>query len=452
MTNDKHAHMSLLVPAIGLALTLAWYYCCSNWLNGSRLSALPLTVHITRISAMVIVGIVVYLLSFSSKALKRRKALFIVAILMCEIAGMTLLFTEDFGQFDGRMCIGFLQGACLPLLLMLWSRCRQQSSPKEAGLMLAIAFLLAGGLMAILSMLHVDIPFAPVTLPLAFGACYLYSLHLDGPSAPLSVLDARSASPFHDRSFMLLVFCAALIGFVTGQYYCLSVPTASYSTYFGMFMLAGIALLFVFAFSAKPSDYALVLMLFGAFVFVIVSTAIFLPEMDSAFAIIIGTMHWSCLLLYAIAFRDPTLPPRANSARAFVALSSFLIAGSFGGLAAVILPELMAIGLLAGITLAVVSYLLTRNSERPFIELVGGEQHSEETGARETTLSDLAKFYRLTEREFEVFRLLAEGNTLKSIAARLYLSENIVKSHRKRIYQKLGIASRQELLDMVRGA
>lgn len=55
----------------------------------------------------------------------------------------------------------------------------------------------------------------------------------------------------------------------------------------------------------------------------------------------------------------------------------------------------------------------------------------------------------LTERERDVFCLLAKGYSLKSIAERLFVSENTVKSHRRRIYLKLDINSRQELIDLV---
>ena len=44
----------------------------------------------------------------------------------------------------------------------------------------------------------------------------------------------------------------------------------------------------------------------------------------------------------------------------------------------------------------------------------------------------------LTKREVEVLRLVAAGEPLKSVGKRLYLTENTVKSHVKRIQQKLG--------------
>jgi two-component system, NarL family, response regulator NreC len=52
----------------------------------------------------------------------------------------------------------------------------------------------------------------------------------------------------------------------------------------------------------------------------------------------------------------------------------------------------------------------------------------------------------LTEREAEVLRLIALGNTNAEIAQGLSLSVRTVESHRKHIQQKLGVTTRPELV------
>ena len=52
----------------------------------------------------------------------------------------------------------------------------------------------------------------------------------------------------------------------------------------------------------------------------------------------------------------------------------------------------------------------------------------------------------LSEREREVLRLLALGHTNQEIAALLYISVRTAETHRAHIMQKLGIASRAELV------
>jgi two-component system response regulator NreC len=52
----------------------------------------------------------------------------------------------------------------------------------------------------------------------------------------------------------------------------------------------------------------------------------------------------------------------------------------------------------------------------------------------------------LTSRELDVLRLLALGHTNTEIGQQLFLSVRTVESHRARIQQKLGLASRAELV------
>ena len=51
---------------------------------------------------------------------------------------------------------------------------------------------------------------------------------------------------------------------------------------------------------------------------------------------------------------------------------------------------------------------------------------------------------RLTERELEVLRLVAQGLNNREIAKRLFISENTVKNHVRNILEKLQLHSRME--------
>jgi len=57
--------------------------------------------------------------------------------------------------------------------------------------------------------------------------------------------------------------------------------------------------------------------------------------------------------------------------------------------------------------------------------------------------------YALSAREAEVMEYIARGNSVARIAETLVLSENTVRTHAKRIYAKLGVHKRQELLDLL---
>ena len=61
----------------------------------------------------------------------------------------------------------------------------------------------------------------------------------------------------------------------------------------------------------------------------------------------------------------------------------------------------------------------------------------------------LQQHYRLSERETEVMELIARGNTVARIAEELVVTENTIRTHSKRIYAKLDIHKKQELLDLI---
>jgi DNA-binding NarL/FixJ family response regulator len=56
------------------------------------------------------------------------------------------------------------------------------------------------------------------------------------------------------------------------------------------------------------------------------------------------------------------------------------------------------------------------------------------------------RFELLTERERQIYQLLAEGNSNKEVAARLGLSLHTVETHRMRIMDKLDVHSAAELV------
>jgi two-component system response regulator NreC len=52
----------------------------------------------------------------------------------------------------------------------------------------------------------------------------------------------------------------------------------------------------------------------------------------------------------------------------------------------------------------------------------------------------------LSPRETEVLRLIALGNTSAEVAAKLHLSRRTVETHRSRVFRKLGLRTRAELV------
>jgi len=78
------------------------------------------------------------------------------------------------------------------------------------------------------------------------------------------------------------------------------------------------------------------------------------------------------------------------------------------------------------------------------------EKLLEKSSSEGLSLSILNRFLENTKKlspaEQAVFNLYVKGHTAREIADILYLSINTIKTHNKRIYSKLNVASREELL------
>jgi len=78
----------------------------------------------------------------------------------------------------------------------------------------------------------------------------------------------------------------------------------------------------------------------------------------------------------------------------------------------------------------------------PRVSLMLQAEHIERLRAK--SLDD--PYELLTEREREVLQMIAEGNSNKDVAARLFLSVLTVETHRKRILEKLGLHGTAEVM------
>jgi two-component system, NarL family, response regulator NreC len=76
----------------------------------------------------------------------------------------------------------------------------------------------------------------------------------------------------------------------------------------------------------------------------------------------------------------------------------------------------------------------------------GEEYVSPQVAIRLDALHQALTEDKLSAREVEVLRLIALGHTSVEIAHKLHLSPRTIESHRARIHQKLGLATRAELV------
>ncbi|HEV8239116.1 MAG TPA: response regulator transcription factor [Thermoanaerobaculia bacterium] len=66
--------------------------------------------------------------------------------------------------------------------------------------------------------------------------------------------------------------------------------------------------------------------------------------------------------------------------------------------------------------------------------------------------ADLSQLERLgiTQREYEILRLIAEGLSNREIGERAFIAENTVKTHSSRLFDKLGVSRRVQAVQRAR--
>ena len=67
----------------------------------------------------------------------------------------------------------------------------------------------------------------------------------------------------------------------------------------------------------------------------------------------------------------------------------------------------------------------------------------------EVICQEVSQEFALSEREAEILKLLAKGNTANGIANKLVISPHTVNTHIRHIYDKVGIHKRSELLEYI---
>jgi ATP/maltotriose-dependent transcriptional regulator MalT len=138
------------------------------------------------------------------------------------------------------------------------------------------------------------------------------------------------------------------------------------------------------------------------------------------------------ILLYGLSGGLLILVLKLTEYRFLVIEHSFEIYG------ALIAALFAALGIWLGLT-------LTRKKPSVIIKEIPA-QPSEPFALNEARLAELA----ITPRELEILTLIAAGLSNREIAARLFVSENTVKTHSSRLFDKLGARRRTQAVQIAK--
>lgn len=440
------------LPSAGVGCAVAWYLLSGAWLASflhSAEAAPPASG--SSFATCIATALALAALSMLRDRLRSRPLRWavllgdlVVAVALVAIAFAMAAQAGSTAWLRGAWSI--VSGASYGLALCAWAQSLRDRTVRGALLSMSVGLLVAGALLGLALLGPAGALSWALGLPFASLIAFCLAQATPGWNVPP---EAPAKRPARSGRLSPVVMYAVLMGFATTQFFSLNGPGAQGATVVCMVAASGLVFLFVALFLVRALGITWCLLLVGMLFGIVTVFWFALPEADALVVVTTATLHWaSMLLMAAAAFRPTAARPSGPVPAACALLALFYAAAGLGSLTIVLGATSRALICAGALVVLLATFLLAQreNAQAPSgLEAPGGSEDD-----RGETLRSLAERYRLTPRETDVFVLIAEGNTLKHIADALVLSENTIKRHRTNVYQKLGVNSRQELIDKTR--
>lgn len=347
------------------------------------------------------------------------------------------------------------------LLFLEWMKAFGRTGPKKT-----IAFVVCGSVLG--TALIFSLNFIPQMLrelmPAAVGSCgalcaFLMAKRSDGDNGE----EPRSSGTFPEktRAPWKLLVTAAVAGFSFGTFQSLSFSGSFGTTAWYTFGVVGFlvaSVLFALITLGLRMNFNYMIYRIS---FVIMATGAFLCLFGteiSAWGYGVYCIGYRCLdmliwCLCAYLIRHRSVSPVWLGG---LVIGTLLFGRFFGFEMFTILHPLPASTdvslLIATVLFLLLLTALSLVSHNNLLEAWGMAKPGEAPGDSEildSSCDQIGTLYRLSERERDVLRRIAQGKSRADIGVDLVLSEETVKTHIRHIYQKCGIHSRKELDEMV---
>lgn len=285
-------------------------------------------------------------------------------------------------------------------------------------------------------------PWLALSMPI--GAMLLFTWVSKNPLKAEPLQNKQAA-----RKSKLLYYCSLLLsgGFAKSLLMTNWVPESSLDWVWAMAPFGILACCMIILFKEKVSTDVLYSALIGITCIVVILTLI-LPTHNVFLASTIFASAWYLTVFSFAASVWLGSTYAHNSLKAScIALVLIFSSSAISSFISSTLPGNSINLLVISVVLLAISlvFIVQANSSH-FAEI---KETNQDIHSINNRLDELTKTYGITEREYDVLTLLAKGNSVKSISKKLFVSENTVKSHRLHIYHKLGVSSRQSLIDML---
>lgn len=354
---------------------------------------------------------------------------------------------------------GLFVGVSNGILFLLWGAVLAQRGLSSAALILFLAGIVSGGMCIVLLLLPVTISY--IILGMLISVC----VHSLWGNLDLEAKDSGSAPAVGDVKGMLKelgkpLLCVVILGFVFN-----AIREVAFVDFGGpkgvnIVSLLGLVLVSLSIVVLLRKGRVRVLgieQIYSPLVLIVAAVLIpvpFLPPVyRMAFVVVISCVYLpSATLLKATCVRlveKHGVQPLVVFGFAYFGVFAGTAVGTLvGQMPRVAGGESGAMYVMGIVMVALyfimVSLVALREKKRESAVIISMDEDS-----LQMRCELLAKKHAITQSELLVMILLAQHMSYSNIAKELQLSENTVRTHGKSIYRKLGIHSKQELIDLV---
>ncbi len=368
-------------------------------------------------------------------------------------AAILVLSLLQAGGYEVTVASSLLVGLGTSAFTLRFGYLLGQYKPSDVLMLTAVALVLGAVISLFTSSLAAPLRcFLMVVMPLAMARYCMQPKTSDAanatvPAGPSPLSGSSLTGGFYIAFLVIVALMGASIGLIRSS---LGPDVASQGNVYvfnGMVALAGALLCVSQASMVKGLSSP-----FFAVVGVVVSgcAALTLLAQDPLFSFAIHTVSFSyfngLFWMIAVGFSRGAADRAKTFAVIELAMQVGFIAGTAAGALPIVSPGPGSYGgyaaLIAGYAVLLLSVILLSKLN------AGGRTPLDSHEAR-LACQMVASEYALTKREAQILELLCEGCSRSSISQSLSVSEETVKTHISHIYAKLGLHSRQEIVELL---
>lgn len=453
------------VKYLGFSLLLSYHYVL--WFNSESFYPIPLLDEKITIGWLVnllgtsLAMIVVALVLKRSNHLSSIKMLDkVVPLVLIAITLVLESIAPSLGNPVLLYGLSMIAGAFEGLMLILWGESLVRSNAKFSVIHIGATFGCTVFACMVLGLImpNFAIPIFTVIL-VAISGVLLVMQSGTLENDYVTLLPKKAAKPA-----MKTVAVVCMIGFVTSIacYYLTAIipwenmPTQIFTFTMGVFA-AAVMILFVCVICSFTKEKASIFKIFPYYlVLVIACLATFILSEDLYLVSFLGALCISSLIEVSLIMYFGILMQRGffSPAMAFTLSVASARLGIFVGnglaLGFEFNPEVAQVATdptaLAFVCLLAFLLIPITKRENSILELTSAPVKPAEI---EVICQEVSQEFALSEREAEILKLLAKGNTANGIANKLVISPHTVNTHIRHIYDKVGIHKRSELLEYI---